>query len=107
MTLVHPSRANQSVLAPILGILWFAMIINLLLALFNIIPIPPLDGHWILYGLLPANAAATLERMGSYGFILLYALMFMGIFQVHLHSGWHGDQFAAVGLGKLWKAART
>ena len=78
MTAVGRIPGNQSVLAPILGILWYAMIINLLLALFNIIPIPPLDGHWILYGLLPASAAATLERMGSYGFILLYALMFMG-----------------------------
>jgi Zn-dependent protease len=51
------------------------------LALFNIIPIPPLDGHWILYALLPAKAAASLERMGSYGFILLYALMILGAFK--------------------------
>lgn len=69
---------NGSVLAPVLMILYYAMIINLLLAVFNIIPIPPLDGHWILYGLLPANAAAVFQRMGSYGFIILYALMFTG-----------------------------
>ncbi len=69
---------NGSVLAPVLMILYYAMIINLLLAMFNVIPIPPLDGHWILYGLLPANAAAVFERMGSYGFIILYALMFTG-----------------------------
>ncbi len=69
---------NGSVLAPVLMILYYAMIINLLLAVFNIIPIPPLDGHWILYGLLPANAAAAFQRMGSYGFIILYALMFTG-----------------------------
>ncbi len=70
-----------SILVPILLILYWAMIINLLLALFNIIPIPPLDGHWILYGLLPSNAAAVLERVGSYGFILLYALMVLGAFR--------------------------
>lgn len=69
---------NGSVLAPVLMILYYAMIINLLLAVFNIIPIPPLDGHWILYGLLPANAAAAFQRMSSYGFIILYALMFTG-----------------------------
>jgi len=69
---------NVSVLAPVLGILYYVMIINLLLALFNVIPIPPLDGHWILYGLLPANAAAAVERMSSYGFILLYILMIVG-----------------------------
>jgi Zn-dependent protease len=71
--------AHNSVLAPLIGILFFTMIINLALALFNCIPIPPLDGHWVLYGILPQNAAASLERIGSYGFILLYALMFLGI----------------------------
>jgi Zn-dependent protease len=59
--------------------LWYALIINLLLALFNIIPVPPLDGHWVVYGLLPENAAAAFERFSSYGFIILYALMFMGM----------------------------
>jgi len=65
-------------MAPVLGILYWAMVINLALAVFNLLPIPPLDGHWILYGLLPSGAAAVLERVGSYGFIVLYALMFMG-----------------------------
>ena len=72
---------EKSIIAPILGILFFGLLINLALALFNFIPIPPLDGHWVLYGLLPYNAAQVLERIGSYGFILLYALMFLGAFQ--------------------------
>jgi Zn-dependent protease len=73
--------SGQSILIPILGMLFFLVIINYALALFNIIPIPPLDGHWILYGLLPPKAAAALARFGTYGFFLLYALMFMGAFQ--------------------------
>jgi Zn-dependent protease len=73
--------AQQSILAPIVGILFYSMIINWALAIFNFIPIPPLDGHWILYGLLPSNAAAALQRLGSYGFMILYALMFMGAFR--------------------------
>jgi Zn-dependent protease len=80
MTAVGRIPVSQSLLAPVLGILFYAMIINLALAVFNFIPIPPLDGHWIVYGLLPANAAAAFERLGSYGFIVLYALMFMGAF---------------------------
>jgi Zn-dependent protease len=72
---------GQSILIPILGMLFFLVIINYALAIFNVIPIPPLDGHWILYGLLPAKAATALARFGTYGFFLLYALMFMGIFQ--------------------------
>ena len=73
---------QRSLLAPIVGILFFSLIINLALALFNFIPIPPLDGHWMLYGLLPYNSAKALERVGGYGFILLYALMFMGALRV-------------------------
>ena len=80
---------QRSILAPIAGILFFALVINFALALFNFIPIPPLDGHWILYGLLPASAAAPLERMSSYGFILLYALMFTGMFRfIFIPIGW-------------------
>jgi Zn-dependent protease len=71
---------SRSILVPLLGILFYALIINLALAIFNCIPIPPLDGHWVLYGILPHSAAATLERFGSYGFILLYALMYLGAF---------------------------
>lgn len=72
--------AERSIVAPILGMLFFGLIINLALALFNFIPIPPLDGHWILYGLLPYNAAQTLERISSYGVLVLYGLMFLGTF---------------------------
>lgn len=71
--------AEKSFLAPIVGMLVFGLVINLALALFNFIPIPPLDGHWILYGLLPYNAAQTLERIGSYGILILYAMMFLGL----------------------------
>jgi Zn-dependent protease len=72
---------QRSMLAPLLGMLFFALIINLALAVFNLIPIPPLDGHWMLYGVLPYNAGRAVERMAPYGFILLYALMYLGIFR--------------------------
>ena len=65
------------------------MIINLLLAIFNLIPIPPLDGHWLLYAFLPYQAAQVVERAGSYGFILLYGLMFLGAFRLlSIPVGW-------------------
>jgi Zn-dependent protease len=71
---------DRSVLAPIIGILFFALIINFALALFNFIPIPPLDGHWLLYGILPAGAARVLERLSAFGYVLLYVLMLLGAF---------------------------
>ncbi len=72
---------DKSILTPLMAMLVNALIINFALALFNFIPIPPLDGHWMLYAILPYNAARALEKAGSYGFIILYGLMFLGIFR--------------------------
>jgi len=71
---------QSTVLVPLLGLLFFAFVINLALALFNLIPIPPLDGHWLLYELLPYDAARALARVSSYGILIIYALMFLGLF---------------------------
>jgi Zn-dependent protease len=71
---------QHSFLAPVVGILFFAFRTNIALAIFNLIPIPPLDGHWVLYGLLPPKAAEALESIGSYGFIILLVLMYFGMF---------------------------
>ncbi len=82
INLIYNMRIPQesSILVPLLAMLFFAFVINLALAFFNLIPIPPLDGHWILYELLPYNAARALARVSSYGILILYALMFMGLF---------------------------
>jgi Zn-dependent protease len=61
------------------GILVEAVQINLLLAFFNLVPIPPLDGGNVLAGLLPDSAAAVFDAIRPYGFILLYALMLSGL----------------------------
>ena len=73
---------GQSVVAPIVAILFFMMIINCMLAIFNLIPVPPLDGHWIVAGLLPPDAAEKFQRFGTYGIFILYGLMLTGIFRV-------------------------
>ncbi len=60
-----------------LGTILFDMaLINTSLAVFNLIPIPPLDGSGILTGLLSERAAAIFQRVRPYGFFILIALMY-------------------------------
>lgn len=63
------------VLVPLARLASATLQINLLLAVFNLLPIPPLDGSSVLAGLLPERLAAVLDRLRPYGFVLLYALL--------------------------------
>ena len=55
---------------------WFAYI-NVLLAVFNMIPLPPLDGSHVLFALLPGNTYSLQAQLSQYGFIILIALIWM------------------------------
>lgn len=57
-------------------VLLFTALINISLAVFNLIPIPPLDGSGILAGLLSGKAAAAYARLRPYGFLILLALIY-------------------------------
>lgn len=55
------------------------VIINSVLGVFNLLPIPPLDGHWILFRFLPPNWGEALAFIRPYGFFILIILLWTGI----------------------------
>ena len=63
---------------PIATLLEETVTMNVLLAVFNMLPVPPLDGGNVLSGLLRGDLANMFDRLRPYGFLILYALMFTG-----------------------------
>ncbi len=64
---------------PAFRLFFEVILMNLSLAVFNLLPVPPLDGSKVLYSVLPASAHGTLEAMERFSFIILIGLMYFGV----------------------------
>ena len=71
--------SGDSILVPLTMVAYHGMMLNLLLAVFNLIPVAPLDGAAVLSGLLPRPLANALDQVQSYGYMLLIALLYLGV----------------------------
>jgi len=71
---------DGSLQEPVRLILSMFLTMNISLAVFNLLPFPPLDGSKILETFLPASAQPILTLMEQYGFIILMALIYIGFF---------------------------
>jgi Zn-dependent protease len=80
------AAAPGGLLAPVsepVGLfLEFSLMMNASLAVFNLLPFPPLDGSKVLYSVLPAGAHPVLDSLERYGFIILMAFLYFGFFRI-------------------------
>ncbi len=74
LILAH-QQVDLSVVAPLIQMVYGFTFISVVLAIFNLIPIPPLDGSHILSALLPPKARRQYERIGPFGILLLLVLL--------------------------------
>ena len=78
--LLRNVNSGAPVMVPILYILMYSVFINFILAVFNLIPVPPLDGSGVLFGLIPERVYLKyIEPIAPFGFIILLILLYTGV----------------------------
>ncbi len=79
LSAVLPAVITKTILMPLALMLQYSIKINLFLAAFNLVPIPPLDGGRVLIGFLPHNQAVSYSKIEPYGFIIIFGLIIVGV----------------------------
>src|SRR5678809_379351 len=74
------TQMSESLQEPVIILLRFLLTMNISLAVFNLLPFPPLDGSKVLETFLPASMQPVLAFLEQYGYWLLILLIYMGVF---------------------------
>jgi Zn-dependent protease len=79
-TVGNPDGRLGSFDEPVFLLLLQVVLMNVSLAIFNLLPVPPLDGSKVLYSVLPASSHDTIDALERYSYIILIGLMYLGVF---------------------------
>lgn len=82
LVFLPPSVGAIDILTPLFEFAQSFLFINVLLAVFNMIPVPPLDGSNVVAAWLPRDLAYKWDQIRPYGIFILYGLMFTGVLRL-------------------------
>jgi Zn-dependent protease len=74
-----PPEGDPAILRPLLLIAELSVLVNASLAIFNLLPIPPLDGFGVVESLAPPSALSAIIFLRRFGFLILVVMMFTGV----------------------------
>lgn len=76
---INAGNVDNGIVQPIIILFRYLIFLNVSLAIFNLLPFPPLDGSKVLSTFLPASFQPVFEMLEQYGFLILLVLIYMGL----------------------------
>jgi Zn-dependent protease len=76
---IHAGNVDSGLVGPVIILFRYLILLNISLAVFNLLPFPPLDGSKVLSTFLPPSFQPVFEMLEQYGFLILLLLIYMGL----------------------------